>query len=67
MGVDTIGPENMGMDTKIDFLSFYWKVWGIYDVVHIAQVAILFLLRNVFNEDTHLILVEDKSEYQNQK
>ena len=41
----------MGMDTKIDFISFYWKVWGIYDLAHIAQAAILFLLRNIFNED----------------
>ena len=48
---DLIGPENMGMDTKIDFLSFYWKAWGIYDLPHVAQVAIMFLLRNIFNED----------------
>ena len=41
----------MGMDTKINLLSFYWKVWGIYDLAHIAQAGILFLLANIFNED----------------
>ena len=57
----------MGMDTKIDVLSFYWQIWGILDLAHIAQAAILFLLRNILLRMHHLILVEDKSEYQNQK
>ena len=47
-----IDPENMGivLETKIGFLSqLSRKVQGIYDLVHIVQVAILILPRNNFH------------------
>ena len=39
-----IGSENMGICTKIDLYGAYN-----YDLAHISQVAILFLLRNNFH------------------
>ena len=41
---------------------------GIYELAHIAQVAILFSTQKQFSlRVLHLILVEDKPEYQNQQ
>ena len=38
-----LGPENMGKDTKIDFLSHILrKLWGIKYLAHLAQTAIIF-------------------------
>ena len=41
-----LDPENMGKGTKIDFPSqILWKLWGIEYLDHLAQTAILFLLK----------------------
>ena len=38
-----LDPENMGKDTKSDFLSqILWKLWGVEYLAHFAQTAILF-------------------------
>ena len=37
-----LNPENMGKDTKIEFLSqIYRKLWVIKHLAHLAQTAIL--------------------------
>ena len=37
-----LNPENMGKDTKIEFLSqIFRKLWGIEYLAHLAQTAIL--------------------------
>ena len=66
------GPDNMGKDTKIDFLlQILKRLSGIKDLAHFSQAAILFLLIKKFAQGCQngisLILVQDMLEHQNQQ
>ena len=51
------GPENMGIGTKIDFLSQSLRnIRDIDDLAHNAQATILFLLIHNFNQGVKVSL-----------